>query len=50
MKTLLLIIVTLMVGQILHDEYGPRNPVAKFSQAAVGSVRWLLHRSLDVVE
>lgn len=50
MKTFLIILATLMLSQFLRDEFGPRNPVARISEASVGSVRWLLQRALHVVE
>ena len=50
MKTLLIIIATLMLSQFLYVEYGPQNPVARVSTAAAGSVRWFLHSALHVVE
>ena len=50
MKTIVVVLVTLMISQLLYVEFGPRNPVARVSEAAVGSVRWLLQRALHVVE
>lgn len=50
MKTILIILVTLMTSQLLYVEYGPRNPVARVADAAAGSVRWFLHRALNMVE
>lgn len=50
MKTLLLILLTLMTSQFLYVEYGPRNPVARVAVASVESVRWLLHSAFPVVE
>ena len=50
MKTLLIILTTLMISQFLYVEYGPQNPVARLSVAAASSVRWFLHSALLVVE
>jgi hypothetical protein len=50
MKTILLILTTLIISQFLYVEYGPQNPVARLSSAAAGSVRWLLHSAFHVVE
>jgi hypothetical protein len=50
MKTLFLIFLTLMLSQILYVEYGPHNPVARISTAALESVRWLLHSVTHMVE
>jgi hypothetical protein len=48
MKTIILILATLMTSQFLYVEYGPHNPVARVSTAAAVSVRWLLHSVFDV--
>jgi hypothetical protein len=50
MKTLGIILLTLMLNQVLYLEYGPQNPVARVSMVATDSVRWLLHSALHVVE
>jgi hypothetical protein len=50
MKTLFIVILTLMFSQILYLECGPRNPVARVSMAAIDSVRCLLHSVIGVVE
>lgn len=50
MKTILIILVTLMTSQLLYVEYGPRNPVARVASATAGSVRWFLHSALNMVE
>lgn len=50
MKTLLLVLGTLMISQLLYVEYGPHNPVAQLSQAVTESVRWFLHSALNMVQ
>jgi ribosomal protein S8E len=42
MKTLLIIIVTLVVSQQIYRSYGPRNIITKTTDTCLGSVRWSL--------
>lgn len=50
MKTLLTILITLIVSQLLVTEYGPRNALTHFSTIAAKNVRSVLHRTLHVME
>lgn len=50
MKTIVIILLTLVASQFLYVEHGPCNPVARVATAAAGSVRWLLHSALNVME
>lgn len=50
MKTLLIILTTLIVSQLVLTEYGPRNALTHFSTIAAKNVRSVLHRTLHVME
>ncbi|WP_449068837.1 hypothetical protein [Prosthecobacter sp.] len=50
MKTIVIILLTLVASQFLYVEYGPFNPVARVATAAAGSMRWFLHSALNVME
>lgn len=50
MKTLLTILITLIVSQLMLAEYGPRNALTHFSTLAAKNVRSVLHRTLHVME
>lgn len=50
MKTLSIILITLVVSQFIYVECGPRNPVARVAIATADSVRWLVDSVLLVME
>lgn len=50
MKTLTIILTTLVVSQFIYVECGPRNPVAHVAIATADSVRWLVDSMLPVLE
>ncbi len=50
MKTIFIILLTLLTSQFLYIEYGPRNPVAQVSSAVAGSLRWFLNSALQIIQ
>jgi len=50
MKTLFIILITLVVSQFIYVEFGPRNPVARFAIATADSVSWLVDSVLPVMQ
>lgn len=50
MKTLLIVIITLIVSQLVLIEYGPNQAMTHFSTLAAKNVRSVLHRTLHVME
>lgn len=50
MKTLFIILITLVVSQYIYVEHGPDNPLARVAAATAASLRWLVHSVLPMME
>lgn len=50
MRTLAIILLTIVATHILYTECGPHNPIARLATASLESAGWLLHQAFNVVE
>jgi len=50
MKTLVIILVTLVVSQQIYRSYGPRNLITQTTDACVDGARWVLRSAENALK